>query len=230
MRSGDGFMRHDKRFEFSRGNTAVGAFFSAGRLLAALAAGLLLTVAVSSVSAFASDCEGIRRSVLRLHILANSDSEADQALKLYVRDRILELDETIFGSAEDLSGAEENARRALPLIEEAANAALRQRGSGDTAHAELTHMYFTTREYDTFTLPAGYYDAVRVTIGEGKGHNWWCVLYPPLCLPAAESETELSDVLTEEQAAIVSGGERYEFKFAAVELYEEVKLWLQAEE
>lgn len=201
--------------------------FSIVRLTVSMAIGLTIAVAVSSFSTFARDCEGIRESVLRLHILANSDSDTDQALKLAVRDRILQLDAELFGNASNLSEAEDAARQALSEIEETAAAEIARQGYDYPVHAEVQNMYFNTREYDTFTLPAGYYDAVRVTIGEGKGRNWWCVLYPPLCLPAAESKTELSDVLTPDQAELVNG--KYEFKFAAVELYESFKKSLRGD-
>lgn len=197
--------------------------FSFGRLMAALAIGLAFSIGVSSFSAFARDCEGIRGSVLRFHILANSDSAADQELKLAVRDRILELDSRLFEGAQTLSEAKQAAQRQLDLIQKTALDEIRSRGYDYEVSAELTNMYFSTREYEAFTLPAGYYDAVRITIGEGKGHNWWCVLYPPLCLPAAETGRELGDVLTDEELAVVEGKNEYQFRFALVELFEKIK-------
>ena len=90
-------------------------------------------------------------------------------------------------------------------------------------NAEIVNMYFTTRQYETFTLPAGMYDAVRITIGEAKGHNWWCVLYPPLCLPAAQPEEEIEQALTEEEADLVTRNPQYEVRFAVVEWFEDLK-------
>ncbi len=84
-------------------------------------------------------------------------------------------------------------------------------------------MYFSTREYDTFTLPAGKYDALRVTIGSGRGKNWWCVLYPPLCIPAASTQEEFDDLLTKKQVEIVGNKQKYKFKFATLELCEKLK-------
>ena len=102
-------------------------------------------------------------------------------------------------------------------------------GHTDQVEAEIVRMYFSTRVYDTVTLPAGYYDAVRITIGSGEGHNWWCVLYPQLCIPAAsEQEDTLSDVLTEEEEEIVTE-DGYEVKFFLVELYELVCRFLFGE-
>lgn len=201
--------------------------FSFGRLMAALALGLVFTISVSSFSAFARDCDGIRKSVLRLHILANSDSDADQALKLAVRDKILALDSRMFEGAQSLSEAKEAALQQLELVRAAALEEIRSQGYDYNVSVELANMYFSTREYDAFTLPAGYYDALRVTIGSGKGHNWWCVLYPPLCLPAAESGKELGDVLTDEELAIVEGKNEYRFRFALVELFEKIKGYFQ---
>ena len=81
--------------------------------------------------------------------------------------------------------------------------------------------YFETRTYDnSVTLPAGYYTAVKVIIGEGAGQNWWCVMFPPMCLPAAEAECEISDVLTESETEIVTGTQKYQFKFKIVEFIE----------
>lgn len=198
---------------------------SAARLSLALALGLAITLAASSISAFADDCRGIRESVLRLHILANSDSGEDQALKLAVRDRILALDNTLFDEAHSLTDAQRIAKTELPALEAAAADEIARRGFDYPVRAELVRMYFNTREYEAFTLPAGSYNAVRVTIGEGAGHNWWCVLYPPLCLPAAESRTELADVLTPGGLAIVREQPRYEYRFAVVEWLEAMKSW-----
>ena len=200
--------------------------FSAARLLAAAVIGLAVTVCISSFSVFASDCAEIRESVLRLHILANSDSEEDQALKLAVRDRILSIDNKLFGNAENLEAAEQAAVRRLTLLRETALDEIRRQGYDYDVKVELANMYFTTREYEKYTLPAGYYDAVRITIGEGKGHNWWCVLYPPLCLPAAESDTKIDDVLDDDEVKIVEGKTKYKYSFAAVEIVEGIKNYL----
>ena len=84
-------------------------------------------------------------------------------------------------------------------------------------------MFFNTREYDGVTLPAGRYDAMRITIGEAKGQNWWCVLYPPMCIPAAQPTQELNDVLNESEMEIVTSEPKYEIRFACVELFERLK-------
>ena len=183
-----------------------------------LTAALLLTLLTSAVVSFAGECDALREEFLRLHILANSDSEEDQRVKLAVRDHILSLN--LFFEETDKAKTIEAANARLAEIEEAANSELLRQGSSDTAKAELVRMYFTTRVYDDVTLPAGYYDAVRITIGEGGGKNWWCVLYPPLCIPAATKEEPLDVLSPEKQEIVTEGG--YEVRFFLVELYENV--------
>ena len=91
---------------------------------------------------------------------------------------------------------------------------------------ELERTYFPTREYEQVTLPAGMYEALRVCIGNAEGHNWWCVIFPPMCLPAAEESQELEDVLDAQQLQIVEGQNRYIIKFKTLEYYEQRKAWL----
>lgn len=200
------------------------------RLIAfvSLGIGLVCTLFFSSAVSFAKTCEPLREDVLRLHILANSDSAEDQRLKLAVRDRVLKLGLFSSGASCSKAEAEEKTLAALEEIKEAAREELSSQGCTDEVNAELVRMYFTTRVYENITLPAGYYDAVRVTIGEGAGHNWWCVLYPPLCIPAAEAEEPL-DAFTPEQEEIIEGGDEYEVRFFLVELYESICRFLFGE-
>lgn len=158
------------------------------RLDLAVLLGIVLAVFLSNVAAFGQECDAVRADVVRLHILANSDSPADQQVKLRVRDRILADVGGVFAGPQTQADAKEAARQNLPAIESAARAALDEAGVDAPVRAELCRMYFTTRQYDDLMLPAGDYDAVRVTIGEGAGHNWWCVMYPPICVSAAMAE------------------------------------------
>lgn len=184
---------------------------------------LVITICVGGFTTFAAECDNIRQDVLRLHILANSDSEEDQALKLQVRDRILsEMDET-FDLPETLEEAKESAQKNLEIIQEIAEDEIAKNGYNYSVNAEYVNMYFTTRQYETFTLPAGSYDAVRVTIGEAEGQNWWCVLYPPLCLPAAQPEQTLQENLSESETDLVTRNPKYEVRFAVVEWFESLK-------
>ena len=189
----------------------------------ALACGLVLTLGLSLCGfpwGFAKDCEEIRRKVVRLHVLANSDSEEDQALKLKVRDTVTETAAGLFDTAENADEALKVAEERLPEILAAAQQRVYDEGDTYPVGAEMTRMYFTTRTYESGTLPAGMYDAVRITIGEGAGKNWWCVVFPPICVPAASEHKELSDVLDEEQVDIVTQPQKYEVKFKIVEWWE----------
>lgn len=188
-----------------------------------MAAGLVLTIMISNIGSFISDgkkLDELRNSVLRLHILANSDSESDQQLKLMVRDALLERSDDIFGDADTLESAEENVREKLSLIVEIAEETLAEHGCTDKVNAELADMYFDQRSYGDITMPAGEYTALRVTIGSAQGHNWWCVMYPPLCIPAACEEEISDDKNTEseffdgEEQDILYNPEKYEVRFA----------------
>lgn len=172
------------------------------------AAGLLLAILITNGIAVIRDgrrLEQLRGSVLRLHILADSDDPRDQKLKLEVRDALLKSD--IFDEAESLADAEKIAQQSIPQIESIARDVLRERGCTDSVTAELADVEFDERVYGDITMPAGEYRALRVKIGSAQGHNWWCVMYPPLCLPAAideESETvEDSDETTDEASSVV---------------------------
>ena len=178
-----------------------------------------------SMLGFTAQCESIPDKVFRLHILANSDSAEDQALKLRVRDRILEESAGLMDGVSTREEAEAAAAQSLPSLQAAAEDEIRQAGYGYSVQAEITHMYFPTRHYESVTLPAGEYDALRISIGEAKGKNWWCVLFPALCLPVAENGAQLSDVLSSSQLDVVQGN--YEIRFKAVEWYEQLKDWLE---
>ena len=188
----------------------------------ALVMGFVLMVAVT-FSGFAGACEALPGEVLRLHVLANSDSEEDQALKLQVRDRILEESSSLMDGVSNKEEALRAAEEAIPALEKAAEDEVRRQGYSYSVSIAVENVYFPTREYGDTTLPAGKYDALRVVIGSGEGHNWWCVLFPALCLPAAEDTTELGEVLTQGEMDAVQGGEKYEVRFKLWEIYE----WIQ---
>lgn len=185
--------------------------------------GLVMTILIGSITTFATDCSQIREDVLRLHILANSDTDEDQALKLKVRDRILSESSELFENPTTLEEAKSSVIDHIEKVRQTAQDEVYANGYDYQVNAEIVNMYFTTRQYETFTLPAGMYDAVRITIGEAKGHNWWCVLYPPLCLPAAQPEEEIEQALTEEEADLVTRNPQYEVRFAVVEWFENLK-------
>lgn len=186
----------------------------------------LLFAVLLSMTGFAAQCNNIQDEVLRLHVLANSDSQEDQTLKLQVRDRVLEYAANLMDHAGDRAQAEQIAAQNLQGIQKAAQQEVYDRGYNYPVQVQLTNMYFNTRQYDTVTLPAGDYDALRITIGEAAGKNWWCVMFPPMCLPAAEESRKLEDVLNADQMDLVQGGTQYEVKFKVVEIFEGVKNWM----
>jgi len=177
-----------------------------------------------SVLGFQARCIGIRKEVLRLHVDANSDSTIDQRAKLYVRDRLLEAGADLFGGSIDAVSAEAEIAPRLAELEACAQAALRELGLGYPVQATVGEAYFNTRTYEEagITLPAGRYRAVRVSLGEGKGENWWCVMFPPLCLPAARPRQAISldAVLSNGQLRVVKSNPKYEIRFKIVELWE----------
>lgn len=188
------------------------------RWIKALTGGLLLTLFMQFCG-FAGTCSQIRQDVLRVHILANSDSEADQALKLNVRDAVLGAGEGLLDGITSREEAKVRLQQALPTLQAAAQRCVYDNGYDYPVQVQTVNMYFTTRSYESDTYPAGYYDAVRFTIGDGVGKNWWCVLYPPLCVSAAVDKSTLSD----SQTAVIQNGQRYQVRFKVLEWIEELR-------
>lgn len=188
----------------------------------ALAVALILTLIVSSFSSFALECNEIRNNVFRLHIIANSNSDVDQELKLKVRDAILEQTADTLCST-DADTAKQLAKDNIENIEKIAKKVIIENGYEYDVKAEVVNMFFDIRHYDDITMPAGRYDALRITIGDAVGKNWWCVLYPPICLPCAQPKQELSDVLTDAQTDIVENEPKYAIRFKLVEIFEQIK-------
>lgn len=175
-----------------------------------------------SLCGFTATCEDIAGRVLRLHVIAASDSAEDQAIKLQVRDAILAETAGLLDGVTEREEAQARLTAALPRITDAGDRCLQELGSDDTVTAELCTMYFTTRQYDTVTLPAGEYEALRVTIGEGNGQNWWCVVFPPMCLSGA-CDTALDDVLTADETEVVTDAAQYRVRLKVVEWYYALK-------
>lgn len=173
----------------------------------------LLLIGAFFFTQMAAAAAGVREQTLRLHILAASDSPRDQLLKLKVRDEILASTQQLFAGAQSPQQARSLVRLALPAISKAANGALARAGSSQTAQVSLERFRFETTRYQGFSLPAGEYDALRVVIGEGEGHNWFCCLYPALCVGAASGRYQAP-----EENALVFGD--YLVSFAALEWWE----------
>lgn len=167
----------------------------------------------------------LERKMIRLHVIANSDSESDQALKLQVRDRVLTLATDILRQADSREQAECDIEAALPDLQAAAADEIAAQGYSCGVTAQLERAEFPEKAYDGFSLPAGEYLALRVVIGEGHGRNWWCVVFPPLCTTAASDweETAIACGMEEEDVSLMAGEEGYVLKFRSLELWESLR-------
>ena len=142
---------------------------------------VLLFIIILTAAVCARPEDGTAAAYLRLHVRANSDSAADQAVKYEVKEAIVEYLTPVAASAESKEEAVAALEAALPGIERTANAVLAENGFAYLSRAEIRAEEFPTRVYDGVTLEAGVYDTLIVELGSGKGANWWCVVYPPLC-------------------------------------------------
>ncbi|WP_304032971.1 stage II sporulation protein R [Ruminococcus bromii] len=181
----------------------------------------VLTV-IYSVIPFQAVCAEIPNDVFRFHILANSDSEEDQVLKLKVRDKVLEKTKILFDTANSKSDAEEFVKANLETIEKIAQNEVYKNGYNYPVKVEVVNMHFDTRYYEGYTLPAGMYDALRITIGNAKGHNWWCVMYPSICISTVdEGKSWAKNALSDDEYSVVTD-DKVEYKFFIVELFQKI--------
>ena len=174
-----------------------------------------------SMTGFCSVCEDIQKDVFRLHILANSDTQQDQTLKLKVRDGILDYTAELFKNCQSREQAIETAEKNLDSIKAKCQALIIENGFDYGVEVYTTKMDFNTRVYKNFTLPAGKYEALRIVIGSGQGHNWWCMIYPALCIPCAQKEQPESS-LDSSEMDVISNSEQYEIKFRLVEIFQNI--------
>ena len=187
---------------------------------------LLFLVALLAMSVwavvwpFARQSADVRENTLRLHIIANSDSEEDQRRKLIIRDEILKTYGEALSAGDSIESAVYVTRKLTDDIALTAQKVLSREGCADKVRASVEDMYFDTIDYDGEMMPAGNYKALRLVIGEGKGHNWWCVMYPSLCLPAVSRASENGDLNRIRELNSVDG---LTMKFAVVELWESIK-------
>lgn len=193
-----------------------------GMLEKAVLFGLVFSVLISLTN-FDNNCTNLKSNILRLHILANSDSAEDQAIKLKVRDEILKKSGNLFENTNSLETAKKKANDNLKSFINIANGVLKDYNYKATAR--LGKSFFETRKYDDFTLPAGVYDSLIITLGEGKGHNWWCVIYPSVCL--GSSAEKLSKSVNKKSSYVAEHPKKYKIRFKTVEIYEKVKKKMQ---
>lgn len=163
-----------------------------------------------------ADKEYLSNNIVRLHVVAASDSEKDQNMKLLVRDAVTQYLEEKLSGINSAQQAKEAMQSHLQAIEAAANTVLSENGSRDMAKVTLCKEQFPIRNYDTFSLPSGVYESLRVTIGQGEGKNWWCVVFPSLCIPAASNEVQteaVSSGFSQNLANTITGKKEYKLSF-----------------
>jgi len=190
---------------------------------------ILLLVLAFWLGTVATDKARLSDGVLRLHVVAASDSEEDQALKLKVRDAINEELESLMDDFSDMESAKNYLMGQLPELERIANQVLQKAGSSYKATVSLTREPFPTREYDTFVLPAGIYEALRVTIGSGTGRNWWCVVFPRLCISASDdtfADTAAGAGFSDQLTGALTGKEEYRVRFFILDCIGWVENWI----
>lgn len=186
-------------------------------LLMALVSGLFL-----SLANFDTSCEELRNNVLRLHIIANSDSEYDQELKLKIRDEILKNSTEIFNNTKNIEDAILVASLRKDEFSQIAERVIKQNNASYSVSAEIGDSYFETRDYDDFTLPAGVYKSLIIRVGKAEGKNWWCVIFPEICVSSAK-KGDLTDTVSDVTAAVAKNPRRYLMRFKIIEIYEGIK-------
>jgi len=192
----------------------------------ALAAGLVAALLTGTAIAYAET--GLEEKLVRLHVVAASDSEEDQALKLAVRDEVLSALQPHLDGVSDVKEARRIIAEELPALEERLRVFLDGSGVEHSVKAELRREAFPTREYATFALPAGPYTSLRVSLDGGGGENWWCVVFPPLCAASAmetlpEGSYQTAGLNGRDLMLITQADETYVVKFKLAEILGGVK-------
>ena len=185
-----------------------------------LCVALILTM-LFSVLPFEASCQEIRKDVFRLHILANSDTDEDQNLKLKVRDAVLEYTEKLYKNSNTKEEAEVLTSKNLQNIANVAKQVIVDNGYNYNVTCQIEDVYFNTRTYENVTMPSGTYRAMQIKIGNAKGKNWWCVMYPSLCVGASTDYKALDDKLNDKEYDTLVN-EKTQYKFKIVEIYERI--------
>ncbi|MBO5479522.1 MAG: stage II sporulation protein R [Clostridia bacterium] len=194
---------------------------------------LILYIFISAFSYVNAVSKDLSNSVFRLHVIANSDTKEDQELKLKVRDSVLSYMNTICKNATDKEEAISIANAHLDEFKQIALNTIQENGYDYNVTVKIGNFSFPTKTYGDISLPSGYYDALRIEIGEAKGQNWWCVMFPPLCfvdvssgIVPEESKKTMKNDLSEEEFTLISNREDsgIQFKFKLIELFQNVKV------
>ena len=186
--------------------------------------GLMVGYAYSQsckINTFSND---YKENLIRFHVLANSDSEEDQALKLKVRDKVISYLKPKLEDSESISQSEKIILNEKDKLMDICKETIKQNGYNYDVSINLGYSKFPTKQYSSVVLPAGEYKSLKIIIGKGQGKNWWCVMFPAVCLPAAsDGGKDISSVLTEDETDVVKNSDKYVAKFKVVELYEDIK-------
>lgn len=198
------------------------------KMICILAFLLFIYTTICAISYAKSVSEDLENSVFRLHVIANSDSKEDQNLKYIVRDKLLQYMNSYLSNTSTKEDAIKIANKHLDEFKQVAINTIKEQGYSYNVNVKVGNFEFPTKIYGDISLPAGFYDALRVEIGEAKGQNWWCVMFPPLCfvdvtsgVVPEESKKELQNNLSEEEFALISDNQssNIQFKFKLLEFF-----------
>ena len=182
-----------------------------------------MTILYSFVN-FGVGCENINKKVLRLHILANSDTAIDQNIKMKIKNEIQNFANKVLQNVKNKEEAIKICNENLGNMEKIIYKELRKNNENDKKiEIKLGENFFNTREYSSITMPAGTYDSLQIKIGSGKGQNWWCILFPILCLGVAHANSTLIVFNENERKITTSKKPNLKFKFKILELHETLK-------
>ena len=184
----------------------------------------LISCIMLSMVGFKNSCDEMYDNIIRIRIIANSNSAEDQALKIKIRDAVLETSNELYGSVESYEDAVKVTEENTEILLQAAKSAIKENGYDYKVSLELREEFFDTRVYDDFTLPAGNYKTAVFTVGEGKGENWWCVIFPRVCVGACSGRLE--DTVSNKSSDYAYNAKNYVIKFKTVEIFEKVKKYL----
>ena len=180
------------------------------------AVGILLIVCLWFVAGFVRDHQSLTKNLVRLHVVANSDSEFDQNVKLEVKDKIASYLSENMEEIQTVEDAKAYILESLQNLEHLAKETLKQHGLTQAVEVTFEEECFDKRVYDTFSLPSGVYQSLRISLGQGEGKNWWCVVFPSLCLPATTAEFQdaaVSSGFHEDLTATLMEEDGYEIRF-----------------
>ena len=192
--------------------------YSRTLLLRAMACGLILTVLLN-LAGFSAQCAALEENIVRLHVIANSNDEADQAVSSACVMPCCRKPSSGTAMRKILTLPSQRSARTFESLEAAANSVLKAENLPYCTKAEICEMYFPTRTYESFKLPAGRYRTLRISLGKAEGKNWWCVVFPALCMPGASDLSNLPD----DTDTLVREPESYEVKFKVAEIFSRLR-------